>query len=192
MLLGLIVALKAWGYWLDKYQLLFSTRGVVAGASYTDVKAQLPALEVLFWVALICLPMFFLGARRGGLLIPVISIVLLAGVSLIMGGIIPAIFQRFRVEPQELARERDYIARNIDATASRSSCRTASRTSREQRPHRPGPRGQPADAGEHPPLGPGKVPWEGPEPLRPSPSTTTSPTSTSTLPDRRGKGTSAR
>jgi uncharacterized protein len=116
VLLGLIVALKAWGYWLDKYQLLFSPRGVVAGASYTDVKAQLPALEFLFWVALICAAMFFWGARRGGLFIPLISIVLLAGVSLIMGGIIPAVFQRFRVEPQELVRERPYIARNIDAT----------------------------------------------------------------------------
>src|SRR5215203_325837 len=116
VLLGLIVALKAWGYWLDKYQLLFSPRGVVAGASYTDVKAQLPALEVLFWVALICAGMFFWGARRGGLMVPLISIVLLAGVSLIMGGIIPAVFQRFRVEPQELARERPYIERNIDAT----------------------------------------------------------------------------
>ena len=116
VLLGLIVALKAWGYWLDKYQLLFSPRGVVAGASYTDVKAQLPALEVLFWVALICGAAFFVGARRGGLLIPTISIVLLAGVSLILGGIIPAVFQRFRVEPQELARERPYIEKNIDAT----------------------------------------------------------------------------
>jgi uncharacterized protein len=116
VLLGLIVALKAWGYWLDKYQLLFSPRGVVAGASYTDVKAQLPALEVLFWVALICAAMFFWGARRGGLTVPLISIVLLAGVSLIMGGIIPAVFQRFRVEPQELVRERPYIERNLDAT----------------------------------------------------------------------------
>ena len=116
VLLGLIVALKAWGYWLDKYQLLFSPRGVVAGASYTDVKAQLPALEFLFWVALICALMFFVGARRGGLLIPLISIVLLVGVSLIMGGIIPAIFQRFRVEPQELVREKPYIEHNIDAT----------------------------------------------------------------------------
>jgi uncharacterized protein len=116
VLLGIIVALKAWGYWLDKYQLLFSPRGVVAGASYTDVKAQLPALELLFWVALICAAAFFVGARRGGLFIPLISIVLLAGVSLIMGGIVPAVFQRFRVEPQELARERPYIERNIDAT----------------------------------------------------------------------------
>jgi uncharacterized protein len=116
VLLGIIVALKAWGYWLDKYQLLFSPRGVVAGASYTDVKAQLPALELLFWVALICAAAFFVGARRGGLFIPLISIVLLAGVSLIMGGIVPAVFQRFRVEPQELARERPYIEKNIDAT----------------------------------------------------------------------------
>jgi uncharacterized protein len=116
VLLGLIVALKAWGYWLDKYQLLFSPRGVVAGASYTDVKAQLPALEVLFWVALICAGLFFWGARRGGIAVPLFSIVLLAGVSLIIGGIIPAVFQRFRVEPQELLRERPYIQRNIDAT----------------------------------------------------------------------------
>jgi uncharacterized protein len=116
VLLGLIVALKAWGYWLDKYDLMFSPRGVVAGASYTDVKAQLPALEVLFWVALICAGLFFWGARRGGIAVPLFSIVLLAGVSLIIGGIIPAVFQRFRVEPQELLRERPYIQRNIDAT----------------------------------------------------------------------------
>jgi len=116
VLLGLIVALKAWGYWLDKYQLLFSPRGVVAGASYTDVKAQLPALEVLFWVALICAAMFFWGARRGGLTVPLVSIVLLAGVSLILGGIVPAVFQRFRVEPQELVRERPYIQHNLAAT----------------------------------------------------------------------------
>jgi uncharacterized membrane protein (UPF0182 family) len=116
VLLGLIIALKAWGYWLDKYQLLFSPRGVVAGASYTDVKAQLPALEVLFWVALICALAFFWSARRGGLAVPLFSIVLLAGVSLIIGGLVPAVFQRFRVEPQELERERPYIQRNIDAT----------------------------------------------------------------------------
>jgi uncharacterized membrane protein (UPF0182 family) len=116
VLLGLLVALKAWGYLLDKYQLVFSTRGVVAGASYTDVMVQRRALEVLFYVALICALMFFWGARRGGLSLPLFSIVLLAGVSLIMGGIVPAVFQRFRVEPQELLRERPYIQRNIDAT----------------------------------------------------------------------------
>src|SRR5919108_391061 len=70
-----------------------------AGASYADVKAQLPALEVLFWVALICARLFFWGARRGGIAVPLFSIVLLAGVSLIIGGIIPPGFPRRPVEP---------------------------------------------------------------------------------------------
>ena len=39
----------------------------IAECGYTDVKAQLPALELLFFVALICAAMFFVGARRGGL-----------------------------------------------------------------------------------------------------------------------------
>jgi uncharacterized membrane protein (UPF0182 family) len=116
VLLGLIVALKAWGYYLDKYQLLFSPRGVVSGASYTDVKAQLPALELLSIIALISAALFFWGARTRGLVLPLFSIILLAGVSLIIGGLFPAAFQRFRVAPQELARERPYIARNIAAT----------------------------------------------------------------------------
>src|SRR6266496_34506 len=116
ILLGLIVALKAWGYWLNKYQLVYSKRGAVTGATYTDVKAQIPALEVLFWVALICAVLFFWGVRSRGIAVPLFSIVLLAGVSIIIGGITPAVFQRFRVAPQELQRERPYIQRNIDAT----------------------------------------------------------------------------
>ena len=116
VLLGLIVALKAWGYYLDRFQLLYSPRGVVSGASYTDVKAQLPALQLLAIIALICALLFFWGARTRGLTFPLFSIVLLAGVSLIVGGLIPAVFQRFRVAPQELDRERPYINHNIAAT----------------------------------------------------------------------------
>ena len=42
VLLGLIMLTKAWGYYLGQFDLLTSTRGVVVGASYTDVNAQLP------------------------------------------------------------------------------------------------------------------------------------------------------
>src|SRR5437762_10615680 len=47
---------KAWGYYLGKFTLLTSPRGVVTGASYTDVHAQLPALRLLVDV----------GVRRPG------------------------------------------------------------------------------------------------------------------------------
>jgi uncharacterized membrane protein (UPF0182 family) len=86
ILLGLIVALKAWGYLLDRYQLLYSPRGTVTGASYTDVKVQLPAYQLLFVVALICAGLFFYAARTRGIALPVFSVVLLAGASLIIGG----------------------------------------------------------------------------------------------------------
>jgi uncharacterized membrane protein (UPF0182 family) len=116
ILVGLIVALKAWGYWLDQFQLVYSTRGVVTGASYTDVHAQLPALRLLFFVAIICAGLFLWGARTRGLAFPVAGIVLLGLTSVLVGGVYPGIVQRFSVEPQELRRERPYIARNIDAT----------------------------------------------------------------------------
>ena len=54
VLLGLVLLAKAWGYWLGRFDLLTSERGVVHGASYTDVKAQLPALTFLTIVAVIC------------------------------------------------------------------------------------------------------------------------------------------
>jgi len=39
---SLAMATVAFHYWLSRYELLYSTRGVTYGASYTDVKAQLP------------------------------------------------------------------------------------------------------------------------------------------------------
>ena len=46
VLLGLIMLAKAWGYYLGRFDLLTSDRGVVQGASYTDVNAQLPGAHV--------------------------------------------------------------------------------------------------------------------------------------------------
>jgi uncharacterized protein len=59
VLLGLIVLVKAWGYYLGRFDLLVSPRGVVTGASYTDVHAQLPALTVLVVIAILCAVLFF-------------------------------------------------------------------------------------------------------------------------------------
>src|SRR5207247_10005127 len=44
---ALALALKAGGFWLDRFELVFSPRGAVFGASYTDIHASLPALRVL-------------------------------------------------------------------------------------------------------------------------------------------------
>jgi uncharacterized membrane protein (UPF0182 family) len=116
VLIGLIVLTKAWGYYLGRYDLLTSRRGVVQGASYTDVTAQLPALKILVFIAVVCAILFLVNIRLRGWALPVIAVGLLALTSVMAGAAYPAFVQRFRVGPQELQRERPYIVRNIDAT----------------------------------------------------------------------------
>ena len=116
VLLGLIMLVKAWGYYLGRFDLLGSTRGVVQGASYTDVNAQLPALNFLMIAALICAVLFLVNIRVRLWSLPVIALALLAVVSVLLGTAYPAFVQRFRVTPQEFQREEQYIADNIAGT----------------------------------------------------------------------------
>lgn len=114
--LGLIMLAKAWGYWLGRFSLATSERGVVQGASYTDVKAQLPALTFLTVVAIICAVLFFANIRFRQWSLPIISVALLGLVSLLLGTAYPAFVQQFRVKPNEQQYEQLYIERNIAAT----------------------------------------------------------------------------
>jgi uncharacterized membrane protein (UPF0182 family) len=116
VLLGLIMLVKAWGYYLGRFDLLTSKRGVVEGASYTDVHAQLPALNFLVIVALICAVLFFLNIRLRIWALPIIAVGLLAVVSVLLGTAYPAFIQRFHVAPQEYQAEQPYIHDNIEAT----------------------------------------------------------------------------
>jgi uncharacterized protein len=116
VLLGLIMLAKAWGYYLGRFDLLTSKRGVVEGASYTDIHAQLPALNFLAIVAVICAILFLINIRWHGWSLPVIAVGLLAIVSVVLGTAVPAFVQHFSVKPQEQQRETPYIERNIAGT----------------------------------------------------------------------------
>jgi uncharacterized protein len=116
VLLALILAVRAWGYWLDRYQLNYSPRGTVTGASYTDVNAELPALYLLIGVSVIAIALVLASIRRRGFLLPGAAVALLIVASIILQGAYPAAIQRLRVDPQELAREQQYIERNLAAT----------------------------------------------------------------------------
>jgi uncharacterized membrane protein (UPF0182 family) len=116
VLLGLILLVKAWGYYLGRFDLLTSTRGVIEGASYTDVKAQLPALTFLAIAAVICAGFFFLNVRYRNWALPIFGVGILAVLSVLLGTAYPAFVQQFSVKPQELQREREYIEYNIEGT----------------------------------------------------------------------------
>ncbi len=116
VLLGLLVLLKAWSYRLDQFGLLYSPRGRVTGASYTDVNAELPALRLLVIMALLVAVLFFVNIRVRGWTIPIAGIGLLFLTSALAGGVYPALIQRLRVTPIERQRETPFIQRNIQAT----------------------------------------------------------------------------
>ncbi|NUR89495.1 MAG: COG1615 family transporter [Nonomuraea sp.] len=116
VLLGLFVLLKAVAYWVDQYALVFSDRGKVFGASYTDVHAVLPAKTILAIIALICALLFFAGVVRPGGMLPGVAFGLLVLSAVLIGGVYPALVEQFQVKPNQQAKEHDYIDRNIKAT----------------------------------------------------------------------------
>ncbi len=116
VLVGVVVLLKAVGYYLDRFGLAFSERGRVQGPSYTDVNAVLPAKSILAGIAVICALLFFANIVVRNFLLPGGALALLVISAVVIGGIYPAYTQQFRVKPNELQRESKYIDRNIEAT----------------------------------------------------------------------------
>ncbi len=127
----LLIAL-AWGQYLARFHVMYSTLGVVAGPGWTDAHVRLPAYLVMIvlllaMAALLVIPplrgisgrvthRFELGAGiarlspliAGGLVLVVAWFVLLV--------VIPGLFQWLYVQPNEITVEKPYIAHNIEFT----------------------------------------------------------------------------
>ncbi|MSQ12844.1 MAG: UPF0182 family protein [Dehalococcoidia bacterium] len=104
-------------YWIGIFELSFSQRGAVFGATYADVTARVFAHRMLMAVmvggaGLLLFNAFVLRQLR--LIGAVVG--LWFGAALLVGLLYPGLVQRFRVQPSELDKERPYIERNIAAT----------------------------------------------------------------------------
>jgi uncharacterized membrane protein (UPF0182 family) len=116
VLLALIVLSRGFGYWLDIYELDFSPRGLVTGASYTDVNAQLPAFRILIIISVVAAVILLLNIRFKGWRLPLIALGVWVGASILLGWAWPGLMQRFVVTPNEVALEAPFIERNIEMT----------------------------------------------------------------------------
>jgi uncharacterized membrane protein (UPF0182 family) len=116
VLLALLALLRAASYYLQQYELTWSTRGFVDGASYTDVKAQLPAIRLLIVISILAAVLLIINVWQRGWRLPIIAVGLWGIVAVVAGTIYPAFVQRFVVQPAESTRERPYIQDNIEAT----------------------------------------------------------------------------
>ena len=116
VLLAALAILKAIAYRLDTYDLLYSTRGAIFGASYTDVTAHRPALTLLSAISLFAAGLLLWNIRKGGWTLPAVAAGLWLVISVVVGGIIPAAIERFQVQPDQFNKERQYIDHHIEFT----------------------------------------------------------------------------
>ncbi|MEL7350992.1 MAG: UPF0182 family protein [Cyanobacteria bacterium P01_A01_bin.116] len=116
VILSAIALVSALGYWLARYDLLYSATGVVFGAGYTDVNARLHSYGIMGVVTLVVALLFIVSLWRRGFSLPITSIALYFTIFLVISGLYPWIQQSLVVEPNELDKERPFIAHNLEFT----------------------------------------------------------------------------
>ncbi|MDX1617648.1 MAG: UPF0182 family protein [Balneolaceae bacterium] len=114
--LGLWLLLLSWGYYLERYRLLYDESGVVFGAGYTDLYIDLPVLWILcvltFLLALLAFSQILKQRFRW--------LIIGAGGALVIGiigqSLLPVAVQKLMVEPNELELETPFLEHNIEQT----------------------------------------------------------------------------
>jgi uncharacterized protein len=115
-LLAYAFVLVAFHHMLDLFDLVRSTRGAAYGAGYTDLAAQRWAQYILAITALGAAILCLVNSRASGFRLVTIGAGVWAASLVLVGGAFPAIVQNLDVKPNELDRERQYIAYNIQYT----------------------------------------------------------------------------
>lgn len=116
-LLGaLILILWGVGYWVARYELLFSPTGVVFGAGYTDVHVVLPALSILTFAMFAAAALLFVNFFRPMWKFSAVAIGLLLVVGWAARSVVPGLVQQYRVKPNEYEMEKSYLDYHLDYT----------------------------------------------------------------------------
>ncbi len=115
LLLGLFLVVKAGGYWLARYEMLLEPYGAVHGVGYTTAYLRIPFQWLLCLLAIAGAGLSLANLRVEGWRLPVVAIVMVAGAAL-ASSLLPDLFHRLRVRPDELRLERPYLEHNIAMT----------------------------------------------------------------------------
>ena len=115
-LLAAIAFTIALDFWLERYDLLSSSHGVVWGAGYTDLHGRLFAYWVMGIGSLILGTLLLIAIWLRRFLFSFYGIAIYLVVLILVNGFYPDLQQQFVVEPNELAKELPYIRHNIAFT----------------------------------------------------------------------------
>ncbi len=103
-------------YWLSRYDMLLDNNAKFSGATYTNINADLPGRTILAIVALLIAVLFVAASLMGCWRLVVTGLVVGLVSSLVVAWAYPALVQQFKVRPNAVEMESEYIQRNIDAT----------------------------------------------------------------------------
>ena len=106
----------AWGYYLDRFELLYSTTGVVYGVGYTVGHVTLAALWVMMGLSVAACILLAFNFFRPRWKAVAIGAAIYAALYIVGVVLIPAIFQKFVVQPNELSLETPYLKNYIEFT----------------------------------------------------------------------------
>jgi len=115
-LLFVLVAVAGWQFYLDRYNLVYSTLGVVYGAGYAADHVTRFALTFMLGVSIVSCALLVLNFFRPqvrAIVIGAIAYVALYSLSVLL---LPALYQSYFVQPNELALETPYLKRYISLT----------------------------------------------------------------------------
>ncbi|MGH9588632.1 MAG: UPF0182 family protein, partial [Acidobacteriaceae bacterium] len=116
VLLFILVAAWGWGFHLDRYDLVYSSLGVVYGAGYTASHVTLTVLWIMVGVSIAACALLVFNFFRPRFKAVIAGAVVYAVIY--FGGIIvlPQLFQKFVVQPSELSMETPYLTSYIQFT----------------------------------------------------------------------------
>jgi uncharacterized protein len=121
LLFSLFFLLLAIKHYLTRFSIMYSEKGIVVGAGYTDVAVFLPIINILIvFAVLIAVFIFFwmifskkTFKTRSFLMYTIIAYFIIAFVG---QSFIPGVVQSLKVSPNEINLERPYIENNIEFT----------------------------------------------------------------------------
>jgi uncharacterized membrane protein (UPF0182 family) len=116
ILFFVLVASWGWGFILDHYELVYSTQGVVYGAGYTADHVTRIAYWLMTGASAALCALLVLNIFRPRFKAIVIACGVYVAVYFVTVALLPALFQRFVVQPNELAKETPYLKDNIEFT----------------------------------------------------------------------------
>jgi uncharacterized membrane protein (UPF0182 family) len=116
ILFFVLAANWGWGFYLDRFELLYSTQGVVYGAGYTADHVTGIAYWIMIGSAAALCALLVLNIFRPRFRAVAIGSGIYVGLYVIAVWLAPVLFQRFMVQPNELARETPYLKHNIEFT----------------------------------------------------------------------------